>query len=148
VLLVFGVAALLSVWVTGQFVDPHHRRLMLVSSWLLGTSAAILGVAFVSSAVFYMGVAAWGLGFGGCATLFVTAGVRATGTDGVTALVVTVFNLSIAAGGVFGGLLLAGFGVLSIPWVSTAIMIPTLVGVVAGRRHAFPDWSHSAEPAR
>ena len=32
VLLVFGVAALLSIWATGQFVDPHHRGLMLVSS--------------------------------------------------------------------------------------------------------------------
>ena len=144
VLLVFGVAALLSIWVTGQFVDPHHRRLMLVSSWLLGTSAVVLGLAFVGPAVFYVGVAAWGLGFGGSATLFVTAGVRATGSDGVTALVVTVFNLSIAAGGVFGGLLLAGFGVRSIPWVSAAIMIPTIVGAVAGRRHAFPQWPRTS----
>lgn len=109
-LLVFGVAALLSIWATGQFVDPHHRGLMLVSSSLLGASAAVLGVAFVSPALLYLGVAAWGLGFGGSATLFVTAGIRAAGTDGVTALVVTVFNLSIAAGGVLGGLLLSGFG--------------------------------------
>ncbi len=138
VLLVFGVAALLSIWVTGQFVDPHHRRLMLVSSCLLGASAAVLGLAFVSPAIFYLGVAAWGLGFGGSATLFVTAGIRAAGTDGVTALVVTVFNLSIAAGGVFGGLLLSAFGVLSIPWASAAIMIPTIVTVLAGRRNSFP----------
>ena len=68
-----------------------------------------------------------------------TAGIRAAGTDGVQALVVTVFNLSIAAGGVFGGLLLAAFGVLSIPWVSAAIMIPIIVTVVAGRRHSFPS---------
>lgn len=139
VLLVFGVAAVLSIWVTGQFVGPHHRRLMLVSSCLLGASAAALGLAFVSPAIFYLGVAAWGLGFGGSATLFVTAGIRAAGTDGVTALVVTVFNLSIAAGGVFGGLLLTGFGVMSIPWVSVAIMIPTIVTVVAGRQNSFPD---------
>jgi predicted MFS family arabinose efflux permease len=141
VLLVFGVAALLSIWATGQFVDPNHRGLMLVSSCLLGVSAAVLGVAFVSPAI--LGVAAWGLGFGGSATLFVTAGIRATGTDGVTALVVTVFNLSMAVGGVFGGLLLAGFGVMSVPWVSAAIMIPTIVTAVAGRRHAFPRWSRT-----
>ena len=143
VLLVFGVAALLSVWATGQFVDPHHRGLMLVSSCLLGASAAVLAVAFVSPVVLYLGVAAWGLGFGGSATLFVTAGIRAAGTDEVQAAVVTVFNLSIAAGGVFGGLLLAGFGVTSIPWVSTAIMIPTIATAVAGRRHAFPHWSRT-----
>ena len=81
---------------------------MLVSSYLLGASATILEVAFANPAILYLGVAAWGLGFGGSATLFVTAGIRAAGTDGFQALVVTVFNLSIAAGGVFGGLLLAG----------------------------------------
>lgn len=143
VLLVFGVAALLSIWATGQFVDPHHRGLMLVSSCLLGASAAVLAVAFVSPVVLYLGVAAWGLGFGGSATLFVTAGIRAAGTDEVQAAVVTVFNLSIAAGGVFGGLLLAGFGVTSIPWASTAIMVPTIATAVAGRRHAFPHWSRT-----
>jgi predicted MFS family arabinose efflux permease len=147
VLLVFGVAALLSIWVTGQFVDPYHRGLMLVSSSLLGASAVVLGIAFVSPAVLYLGVAVWGLGFGGSATLFVTAGLRATSTDGATALIVTVFNLSIAAGGVFGGLLLAGFGVLSIPWASAAIMIPTVIATVAARRHAFPSWPRASRIA-
>ena len=146
VLLVFGFAALLSIWATGQFVDPHHRGLMLVSSCLLGVGAAVLGVAFVSPTILYLGVAAWGLGFGGSATLFVTAGIRAAGTDGVQAAVVTVFNLSIAAGGVLGGLLLAGLGVLSIPWASVAIMIPAIVAVEAGRRHAFPQWSRAPRP--
>jgi predicted MFS family arabinose efflux permease len=143
VLFVFGVAALLSIWATGQFVDPYHRGLMLVSSHLLGVSAAVLGVAFASPAILYVGVAVWGLGFGGSATLFVTAGIRAAGTDGVQAAVVTVFNLSIAAGGVFGGLLLAGFGVLSIPWASATIMVPTIVIAISGRRHAFPPWSRT-----
>lgn len=124
VLLVFGVSALLSIWATAQFVDRHHRALMLISSGLLSTGAVALGFAFLGPAVLYLGVTAWGLGFGGSATLFVTAGIRAAGTDGVQALVVTVFNVSIAAGGVFGGLLLAGFGVLSIPWAAAAIMIP------------------------
>jgi predicted MFS family arabinose efflux permease len=89
-------------------------------------------------------VAVWGIGFGGSATLFVTAGIRAAGTDGVQSILVTVFNLSIAAGGVFGGLLLAGLGVTSIPWVAFAIMIPTAVATVAGRRHAFPRWPKHA----
>jgi predicted MFS family arabinose efflux permease len=148
VLLLFGVAALLSIWVTGRFVEAHHRALMLVSTCVLVASATVLGVAFLSPALLYLGVAAWGLGFGGSATLFVTAGMRAAGTDGVQALVVTVFNLSIAAGGVFGGLLLAAFGVLSIPWVSTAIMIPTIVTVVAGRRDSFPHHVRQAPDVR
>jgi predicted MFS family arabinose efflux permease len=140
VLLVFGVAALVSIWATGTLVDPHHRRLIVTSTVVLGFGAMVLGFADVSPVVLYLGVAVWGFGFGGSATLFVTAGVRAAGTDQIQAVIVTVFNLSIAAGGVFGGLLLGGIGVTSIPWVALAIMIPTVFTTVAGRRHAFPHW--------
>jgi predicted MFS family arabinose efflux permease len=91
--------------------------------------------------ILYLGVAIWGLGFGGSATLFVTAGVRAAETDAVQSILVTVFNLSIAAGGIVGGLLLAGFGTSSIPWVTVAVMIPTAITTIAGRRHAFPRWA-------
>lgn len=141
VLLVFGVAALVSIWATGAYVDPHHRRLMLMSTVVLGTGALILGFALLTPALLYVGVAVWGFGFGGSATLFVTAGIRAASTDGVQAILVTVFNISIAFGGVIGGLLLAGFGVISIPWVAVAIMIPTVITTIAGRRHAFPHWT-------
>ena len=139
VLVVFGVAALLSIWVTGALVDPHHRYLILVSTLVLAASALVLGLA-ANPLVLYLAVAAWGFGFGGSATLFVTAGIRAAGTDNVQSILVTVFNLSIAAGGVIGGVLLAGLGVASIPWVALAIMVPTVIVTMAGRRHAFPHW--------
>ncbi|GAA3149596.1 putative MFS family arabinose efflux permease [Kribbella aluminosa] len=144
VLVVFGAAALLSIWATGSYVDPHHRRLVVMSMVVLGGGAFVLGFAVLSPVIFYLGVAAWGFGFGGSATLFVTAGIRAAGTDGVQSMLVTVFNLSIAAGGVFGGLLLSGLGVTSIPWTAVAIMIPTAIATIAGRRHAFPHWPKSA----
>lgn len=138
-LLVFGVAALLSVWLTGALVDPHHRRLLLTSTVLVGASA--LALAFASSpALLYVSVGVWGLGFGGSATLFVAAGFRAAGTDAVQAVIVTVINLSIAAAGVLGGLLLAGAGIRSIPWAAFAIMVPTIAAALWGKRHAFPDW--------
>ncbi|MEU5698053.1 MFS transporter [Streptomyces aurantiacus] len=140
VLLVFGVAALLSIWATGTYVDPHHRRLIVMSTVVLGASAVVLGFVQWNPVVLYLGVTAWGFGFGGSATLFVTAGMRAAGTDGIQSVLVTVFNLSIAAGGVFGGLLLGGLGVSSIPWVALAIVIPTALTISAGRRHAFPHW--------
>jgi predicted MFS family arabinose efflux permease len=140
VLLVFGVAALVSIWLTGTFVDPHHRRLILMSTAVLGTGALILGFATFSPVLLYVGAAVWGFGFGGSATLFVTAGMRAAGTNAVQSLLVTVFNISIALGGIIGGLLLAGFGATIIPWVAVAIMIPTSVVTLQGRRHAFPRW--------
>ena len=43
VLLVFGLAALLSIWVTGTYLDPHHRRLIVMSTVVLGASAFVLG---------------------------------------------------------------------------------------------------------
>lgn len=140
VLLVFGVAALLSIWGTGTFVDPHHRRLIIMSTVLFGASALLLAFVTASPVILYVGVAAWGFAFGGSATLFVTAGMRAAGTDAIQSIIVTTFNISIAAGGIFGGLLLAGLGVTSIPWVAFAIMIPTAITTIAGRRHAFPYW--------
>jgi predicted MFS family arabinose efflux permease len=140
VLLTFGLAALLSIWATGTYIDPHHRRLMITSTIIVGASFVILGFAVTSPAALYLGAAAWGLGFGGSATLILTAGIRAAGTDGVQSVIVTAFNASIAIGGALGGLLLSGFGVESIPWVAVAIMIPTALATLAGRRHAFPDW--------
>lgn len=106
----------------------------------------MLGVAALSPVVFFVGVAAWGVGFGGSAMLFVTAAIRAAGTDGVQAAVVTVFNLSIAVGGLVGGLLLSGLGVTAIPWVAVALVVPTTAAVAAGRRHAFPRWPSLRHP--
>lgn len=144
VLLVFGVAALAGIWITGAHVDPHHRRLTVGGTLVVGAGVLVLGFAAVSPVLLYLGAAAWGLGFGGSATLFLTAAVRAAGTDGVQALVVTVFNLSIAAGGVVGGLLLGGFGVAVIPWVALALLAAAAVSVAAGRERAFPRWPRSA----
>lgn len=141
VLLVFGIAALLSIWVTGSFVDPHHRRLIVLSTIAVGTGALVLGFSQLNPVLLYLGVAIWGFGFGGSATLFVTAGVRAAETDGVQSVLVTVFNLSIATGGMLGGILLAGFGISSVPWVTVAIMIPVAITTIASRQHAFPRWS-------
>jgi predicted MFS family arabinose efflux permease len=141
VLVVFGIAAVLSIWVTGSHVDVHHRRLVVMSMVVVGAGALIVGFAWASPALLYLGVAAWGFGFGGSATLFVVAGIRAAGTDAVQSLIVTVFNLSIAAGGVIGGFLISGLGVLSVPWTAAAIMIPTIIATVAGRRQAFPSWT-------
>ena len=139
-----GVAAGL-IWsniggIAGRLV-PENARGKAIAVALAGTPAALsLGL---PAGTVLGDATSWHATFGGSATLFVTAGIRAAGTDEVQAAVVTVFNLSIAAGGVFGGLLLAGFGVTSIPWASTAIMIPTIATAVAGRRHAFPHWSRT-----
>jgi hypothetical protein len=49
---------------------------MVMSTVVLGFGAMVLGFAEVSSVILYIGVAVWGFGFGGSATLFVTAGAE------------------------------------------------------------------------
>ncbi|WP_246609628.1 hypothetical protein [Nonomuraea rhizosphaerae] len=88
----------------------------------------------------YVAVALWGLGWGGVPTLLQTAVGRAGGeaADVAQAMLVTLWNAAMAAGGVAGGVLLGWFGPVSFPWSVLMLLAPVL-GVVAGARaHGFP----------
>jgi predicted MFS family arabinose efflux permease len=141
VLLVFGVASIVSIWLVGTFIDQHHRKLIVGGMALFTIAALALSLSAGSAVVLYIAAAAWGLTFGGATTLFLTAGSRAAGAaaDVAQALMVTVFNVGIALGGFVGGLLLATFGIEVIPWVAFVIMVPTALSVVVFREHAFPS---------
>lgn len=82
----------------------------------------------------------WGLAFGGAATLYQTALLRAAGDAGdvVQALTTTAWNLAIAAGGGLGGLLLAHCGATVLPWALLALLLVSLSIAVRARRHGFP----------
>jgi predicted MFS family arabinose efflux permease len=145
VLLSFGLAALASIWITGAWIDRRHRHLTVTSMILVGAGSLALGLVLVSPVLVYVAVIAWGLGFGGGATLFLTAGIRAAGTEAIAPAMVTLVNLAIAAGGLVGGVLLASLGVMSIPWAGLIIMIPTAGVALVARRYAFPHW-RAGEP--
>lgn len=140
VLLTFGLAAFASIGITGIWIDRWHRHLTVTSMVLVGAGSLALGFALASPVLVYIAAIVWGLGFGGGATLFITAGIRSVG-DAIVAPMVTLVNLAIAAGGVVGGLLLAAFGTISIPWAGLVIMIPTAITALVARRHAFPHWT-------
>jgi predicted MFS family arabinose efflux permease len=125
VLLVFGLAALAGIWVTGVLVDRCLRELTLLSSLLFAGASLALGLAGLNPAVVLVSVAAWGLAFGGCATLFQTALAAAAGdgADVAQSLLVVVWNCSISGGGVIGGILLARVGVASFPWTLLPLLI-------------------------
>jgi predicted MFS family arabinose efflux permease len=146
VLLTFGLASFASIAITGMWIDRRHRHLTVTSMVLVGAGALALGFAFLSPVLVYVAAIVWGLGFGGGATLFITAGIRVTG-EAIVAPMVTLVNLAIAGGGVIGGLLLAAFGTISIPWAALIIMVPTAVTALVARRHPFPHWT-AAGPAR
>ncbi|WIB76696.1 MFS transporter [Curtobacterium sp. MCPF17_002] len=148
VLLVFGLAALVSIWVTGVLIDRRHRHLTVTGIVLLVVAFLMLGLAPISPVFVYVAVVLWGLGFGGGATWFLTAGFRATGSTAIAAVMVTLVNLMIGLGGLVGGLLIGIAGVEALPWVALAIMIPSAIAVVSARRYAFPHWSAEVAPER
>lgn len=108
VLLVFGVMALPGIWIVGALIDRYLQALTLISIGLFGIAAVLLTVAGQTPWVIYLAVAIWGLAFGGAATLFQTALAKRAGeaADVAQSMLVTVWNMAIAGGGLLGGVLL------------------------------------------
>ncbi|MGW4059799.1 MFS transporter [Amycolatopsis sp. NPDC004747] len=140
ILLDFGIASIASIWLTGVLIDRHHRRLVIVSTLLFTVAAAVLAMATANPVIDYATVAAWGLSFGGAATLLQSALMRAAGThaDVAQSSMVTTWNLGIGLGGLTGGALLAGFGSGSLMIAAVALLVPTALVVLFARGHAFP----------
>lgn len=142
VLLVFGVASLLSVWVVGRLVDRQLRRLTIGSVTLVA-SATLMFTLTQNSVAIYVASAVWGLGWGGAPTLLQTAGVVAGGrhspaaADGAQAMLVTLWNAAMALGASIGGLILTIGGALALPAATALLSVPALLVVIAARRHGF-----------
>ncbi|MCF5669259.1 MFS transporter, partial [Pseudomonas marginalis] len=118
VLLVFGVAALAGIWIAARLVEPLLRNTVLASLAVFGGVSLVLGFFGGVPEVVYLGVAVWGLSFGGAATLLQTALADAAGdgADVALSLNVVAWNSAIAGSGVVGGVLLDTWGVASFPW--------------------------------
>jgi predicted MFS family arabinose efflux permease len=137
VLLVFGIASVASIVLTGALVDRRLRLLTILSTALFLVAAALLTVLAGNPFALYLAIVLWGLGWGGAATLLQTA-VTDAGGDRAQPLLVTTWNSFMAAGGAVGGLMLSGLGAGSFPWGVVALMVPVVLVVVAARKHGFP----------
>nr|WP_246088833.1 MFS transporter [Phreatobacter stygius] len=140
VLLIFGVAALAAIWIVGILIDRWLRELVLVSTALFAFAALALGLGGAAPAALYVAVGVWGLGYGGAATLFQTASAKTAGdaADVAQSMIVTVWNIAIAGGGLIGGILLETLGVRSFPWALVALLAATLMVAWSARTHGFP----------
>ncbi|QOU03108.1 MFS transporter [Pseudomonas fluorescens] len=130
VLLVFGLAALLSIWLAGLLIDRWLHTLLLISCALFGLIAVALAFWINIPAVIYVAIAFWGLAFGGLPALLQTALAKSAGAsaDAAQSMLVTVWNLGIAGGGLAGGVLLEGWGVAAFPWAVVLLMLLALAG--------------------
>ena len=140
VLLVFGLAALAGIWMTGRLVDRHLRNAVLASLATFAAISLLFGFFSQSVAVVYAGIFVWGLSFGGAATLLQTALADAAGegADVALSMNVVVWNSAIAAGALTGGVLLDQVGVGVFPWVLLALLLAGLWVVFSARSHGFP----------
>ena len=139
VLLTFGVAALVAIGIAGRLVDQHLRATVLCS---LATFAVVC-LLFVwlarMPAALYVGVAVWGLTFGGAATLLQTAlaDTAGDGADVALSMNVVAWNSAIAGGGLLGGGLLESWGVASFPPALVALLVVGWLIAWSARRHGF-----------
>lgn len=140
VLLTFGVMSVISIGFVGAHIDRHLRGLAASCTVVFAVSTLVLALLSAHPALVYLAAAAWGLSFGSSATLFTTAVINASGAsaDAAQPLTFTVFPCSIALGGLLGGLLVAGPGVIALPWTALALLALAATTVIAGSRHAFP----------
>jgi predicted MFS family arabinose efflux permease len=146
VLLVFGVAALAGIWLTARLVESLLRKTVLVS--LAVFAVVSLGLGFFGNLpeVVYLGVAVWGLSFGGAATLLQTALADAAGdgADVALSLNVVAWNSAIAGSGVVGGVLLETWGVASFPWAMLLLIGVSLAIAWSARAHGFKPGARAA----
>lgn len=139
VLLVFGIAALAGIWITARLVEPLLRVTVLTSLAVFGAVSLVLGLFGSVAEVIYLGVAVWGLSFGGAATLLQTALADAAGdgADVALSLNVVAWNSAIAGSGVVGGVLLEIWGVASFPWAMLLLIGVSLAIAWSASAHGF-----------
>lgn len=136
ILLLFGVASLLGIWIIGVLVDKYLRILVMTSTVLFALSALTLALMNGIPIAVYMAVIVWGLSFGGAATLFQTAIARTAGdaADVAQSMLVTVWNIAIAGGGIVGGILLNSFSVIAFSPAIIVLLLLALI-VIWGTKH-------------
>lgn len=139
VLLIFGIAALVGIWLTAKLVEPLLRSTVLLSLATFAAVCVALGFGAGIAEVIYFGVAVWGLTFGGAATLLQTALADAAGdgADVALSLNVVAWNSAIAGSGVVGGVLLDHWGVASFPWAMLVLVAIGFAIAWGARAHGF-----------
>ncbi|MGO2240732.1 MAG: MFS transporter [Halomonas sp.] len=148
VLLAFGAAALIGIWITAKLVDRFLRATVLASLAAFAATAFMFGLVTVTPLVVYIGVAVWGFTFGGAATLLQTAladTAGSSGSDVALSMNVVAWNSAIASGGLLGGLLLNTWGVGSFPIVLTLLLLVSLAMAWSAKTHGFRPGHRTAD---
>lgn len=124
-LLAFGVAAIIGIGIAGWGVDRHLRALVWASVLGFALAVAVLLLWPALPTLLLLATILWGVAFGAVPTLFQTALARRAGAaaDLAQSMLVTGWNLAIAAGGVAGGLMLQASGTRHLAWLPLLLLL-------------------------
>jgi predicted MFS family arabinose efflux permease len=147
VLFLFGFTSLVAIGIAGRLVDRHLRGAVLASLAVFAGISLLFMKAPASPAVIYVGVAVWGLTFGGAATFLQTALAdnAGDGADVALSMNVMAWNSAIAGGGVIGGVFLDAWGPASFPPVLILLLIVAFLTAFLSRTHAFKAGARHAQ---
>lgn len=139
ILLVFGVASVIGIWGTGVLVDRRLRGVTLVSLAAFAIAAILLAIPHGSAALLLVGVTIWGLTFGGAPTLLQTALADSAGehADVAQSILVTIFNLAVAGGGLVGGIVIDAAGPTWLPSALLPLIVIALGAAWQAKAHGF-----------
>lgn len=129
ILLVYGIASIVSTFLIGRLIDRYSRPLVLGSLIAFILVTLLFGISSNLPVGIYVAIILWGFVFGGAASLLQTAIAEAVDDQAVDialSLSSTTWNFAIACGGAVGGILLNKAGVVSFPWVGFILLILAL----------------------
>ena len=130
-LFIFGLFSIVSILLTGVFIDSYLIKLIIISLVLFFFASLILTF-FQTDFLVIIAIIFWGLSFGGAATLvqsILSKIVERSKIDTAMAISATSWNLSIASGGFIGGMLLKTLGTESFTIVMLVLIVIALLTI-------------------
>ena len=140
ILLLFGGAGLIGLWVAGPRLDQHFRRIALAALTLVLIGIVASGAALPILPLVIAAGAVWNGAFAPMASIYQTAaiGSQATSPDVAGAFVNATANLGIGGGAALGSLVLHQASIRADAWTGAACVGLAIV-VVLRARQTFPE---------
>ncbi|GAB4588060.1 MFS transporter [Nocardia sp. IFM 10818] len=135
-LLVFGIAGISGNFLAGALISKGLRGITTAIAAALILAMVILAIADHTAITASAALILWGLGYGAVPVTFQTWIMRSAPdtTEAASSLFVSVFNISIALGALFGGFAVDGIATTSVLWIGAALVLLALP--IIGRTHA------------
>ncbi|MBD8537679.1 MFS transporter [Frigoribacterium sp. CFBP 8751] len=139
-LLIYGIASIGGIVVTGALLDRHPRALLHGSVALFVVAGVILLVGHASVPAVVVAAVLWGVTFGGASAQLQAALTTAGGdnADVANAFLPVAFNVAIFFAGIVGAALLTVADGLVLPVLMIGFGVVAFALTVHGRRSAFP----------